>query len=276
MKLAANRIEGFLRAPDAAARVILVYGPDAGLAKERLDRLTKTVCNDLHDPFRLADLSMAGLKDDPSRLADEAAAIAMTGGRRVVRLRDAGDGATAVVQSFLAHPAGDALVLIEAGELGPRSTLRKLVEAADNAVALPCYADEGGALEAVIHETLRAHDLTAEPDAVAWLADHLGGDRLLTRSELDKLALYMGGPGRVRLEDAAHASAIPRPCRSTIWPPPAPRATRPRRSASLTACSSKGRRRSPCCAACSGISSACTWRPVPWRAADRPTRPWPC
>jgi DNA polymerase-3 subunit delta len=127
----------------------------------------------------------------------------MTGGRRVVRLHDAGDSVSQIVQSFLENPHGDALILLEAGELGPRSSLRKLIEGVDNAVALPCYSDEGGSLEAVIHETLRAQGLTAEPDAVAWLADHLGGDRLLTRSELNKLALYMGGAGRVRLVDAA-------------------------------------------------------------------------
>ncbi len=203
MKLPGNRIEAFLKAPDAAARAILVYGPDAGLVKERLDRLGKTVVADLGDPFRVAELSAASLKEDPARLSDEAAAIALTGGRRVVRVRDAGDSISAVLQSFLAHPMGDAMLLIEAGELGPRSSLRKLAETADNAVALPCYADEGSGLEAVIFETLRSHGLTAEPDAVAWLADHLGGDRLLTRSELDKLALYMGDGGRVRLTDAA-------------------------------------------------------------------------
>ncbi len=208
MKLAGNRVEGFLRNPDAAAKAVLVYGPDAGLVKERLDRLARTVVADLADPFRIADLPASSLKDDPARLADEAAALSLTGGRRVVRLRDAGDAMAGVLQSFLSHPMGDALLLIEAGELGPRSSLRKLVEGADNAVALPCYADEGGGLEAVIHETLRGHGLTAEPDAVAWLADHLGGDRLLTRSELDKLAVYMGPgepgrPRRVQLEDAA-------------------------------------------------------------------------
>jgi DNA polymerase-3 subunit delta len=203
MKLAGNRIEGFLKAPDAAVKAVLVYGPDAGLVKERLDRLAKTVVSDLSDPFRTADINAGSLKDDPARLADEAAAIALTGGRRVVRVRDAGDATTAPLSGFLTHPMGDALVLVEGGELGPRSSLRKLFEGAENAVALPCYGDEGGGLEAVIHETLRAHGLTAEPDAVAWLADHLGGDRKLTRSELDKLALYMGGPGRVKLEDAA-------------------------------------------------------------------------
>jgi len=203
MKLAGNRIEAFLKSPDAAAKAILIYGPDSGLIKERLDRLAKTVLADLSDPFRITDIAASSLRDDPARLSDEAAAIALTGGRRVVRVRDAGDNATSPFQSFLAHPMGDALVLVEAGELGPRSSLRKLFEGADNAVALPCYADEGGGLEAVIHETLKAHGLTAEPDAVAFLADHLGGDRKLTRSELEKLALYMGGPGRVKLEDAA-------------------------------------------------------------------------
>ncbi|MTJ82974.1 MAG: DNA polymerase III subunit delta [Telmatospirillum sp.] len=206
MKLSGNRIEGFLRAPDPAVRVILIYGPDTGLIKERLDRLTKGVCPDLGDPFRIADLTPATLKEDPARLADEAAAIAMTGGRRVVRVRDATDGVAPLVQSFLANPAGDALVLVESGDLGPRSALRKLMEGADNGAALPCYADSGGSLEAVIQETLRGHGLSADPDAVAWLADHLGGDRLLTRSELGKLALYMGGDPngakRVRLEDA--------------------------------------------------------------------------
>jgi DNA polymerase-3 subunit delta len=165
--------------------------------------LTKSVCPDVADPFRVADLTPALLREDPARLADEMAALALTGGRRVVRLHDAGDGVTALLQSFLAEPVGDALLLVEAGELGPRSSLRRLFEGGDNSAALPCYADGGGSLEAVIHQELQGHGLTAEPDAVAWLADHLGGDRLLTRSELTKLALYMGGPGRVRLEDAA-------------------------------------------------------------------------
>ncbi len=204
MKLTGGRIEGFLRAPDAKVRAVVIYGPDVGLVKERLDRLTRLICPDLADPFRIAELSPAALKDDPSRLADEAAAIAMTGGRRVVRVRDAGDGLAGLLGSFLENPAGDALILIEAGELSPRSALRKLAEAADNAAALPCYADEAGSLEAVIHESLAAHGLTAEPDAVAWLVDHLGGDRLLSRSELEKLAVYMGAKGdRVQLADAA-------------------------------------------------------------------------
>ena len=202
MKLSGQKAEAFLRAPDPAMRAILVFGPDNGLVRERAVKLAKTVLSDLNDPFRVAELTPAALKDDPARLADEAAAMALTGGRRVVMVRDGGDTLSSLFQSFLANPVGDALVVVEAGELGPRSSLRKLFEGAANATALASYGDEGASLQQVIAEELKTSQLTAEPEAMAFLMDHLGGDRRLTRSELQKLALYMGAPGRVSLDDA--------------------------------------------------------------------------
>lgn len=202
MKLSGTKAESFLKAPDAAMRAILVFGPDNGLVRERVTRLIKGVVPDVNDPFRVAELSPAILKDDPARLADEAAAMALTGGRRVVVVRDAGDTVSSLFQGFLTNPMGDALIVVEAGELGPRSSLRKLFEGADNAAALASYGDEGGSLAHVIQEELKAAGLTPEPDALAFLMENLGGDRRLTRAELQKLALYMGAPGRVRLEDA--------------------------------------------------------------------------
>ena len=202
MKLTGAKAEAFLRAPDPAIRVVLVFGPDNGLVRERVTRLVKGVVADVNDPFRVAELTPAILKDDPARLADEAAAMALTGGRRVVVVREAGDSVSSLFQGFLANPMGDALVVVEAGDLGPRSSLRKLFEGADTGAALASYGDEGGSLAHVIQEELKNAGLTPDPDALAYLMENLGGDRRLTRAELQKLALYMGEPGRVRIEDA--------------------------------------------------------------------------
>lgn len=202
MKIAGARVDGFLRAPDPAVRAVLLYGPDSGLVRERADALARSIVPDLADPFRVADLTPALLRDDPARLADEAAALSLTGGRRVIRLRDAADASTASLKSFLDGAVGDALVVVEAGDLPPRSSLRKLFEGDDHAAALPCYSDEGQSLEGVIRETLRQHGQEADREALAYLLDHLGADRRLTRTELAKLALYRGGPGRVTLDDA--------------------------------------------------------------------------
>lgn len=202
MKIDARSLAGFLKRPDPSARAILLYGPDAGLIKERAEVLARTVVADLSDPFRIADLSGDAVADDPARLADEAAAISMTGGRRVVRVRDAGNDAASAFESFLDHPMGDALIVVEGGELDGRSALRKLFEKAENAAAIPCYRDEGRDLAAVVRETLQRGKVKADEDAVAWLIDRLGGDRLVTRGEIEKLALYVGEGNTATIEDA--------------------------------------------------------------------------
>ncbi|MGH6912321.1 MAG: DNA polymerase III subunit delta, partial [Geminicoccales bacterium] len=102
----------------------------------------------------------------------------------------------------LQGPAGDSLVVLQAGELGPRSALRRLMEGAETAAALPCYADDAGNLGRVIHDALAAESLSLSAEASAYLAANLGADRAITRSELAKLALYARGSRRVELEDA--------------------------------------------------------------------------
>ncbi|MBV8504924.1 MAG: DNA polymerase III subunit delta [Alphaproteobacteria bacterium] len=202
MRLAPSRIAAFLQRPEPEIRAVLLYGQDEGLVRERAEAVARSVCPDLGDPFRVADLMAAVLAADPARLADEAAQLSLIGGRRVVRVRGAGDSLAKLFAEFLESTPGEALVVVEAGELPSRSTLRRAFEAARSAVAIGCYPDTARELAAVIRETLAAHRVSASRDAGQFLVDHLGGDRLLTRSELEKLALYAGEGGRVELEDA--------------------------------------------------------------------------
>jgi len=206
MKITNAKIEGFLRTPDHTARAILVFGPDEGLVRERAQRLAKTRVEDLNDPFRVIELSGTDLKNDPARLADEAASMSFGGGSRVVRVRQAGDACAPACKSFLElDTPADALVVIDAGDLNPRSKLRKLFEAAKNATCIPCYADDLRSLPDVIRESLNRFELSADRNAMSLLVQNLGSDRSVTRGELEKLALYMGGPGQVSEDDVRAA-----------------------------------------------------------------------
>ena len=202
MKITPARLAAFLQRPDPAIRAVLLYGPDAGLVRERADTLARTVCPDLSDPFRIADLNGGMLTGDPARLADEAAQLSLTGGRRVVRVRGAADGLARLFAGFLGDLPGEALVVTEAGELSAGSALRRGFEASPRAAAIGCYPDAPRDRAGVVRDSLAAHHVTASRDAMHYLVEHLGGDRLLTRSELDKLSLYAGEGGRVELEDA--------------------------------------------------------------------------
>ena len=89
MKLPPQRVAAFLRDP-GVCRVVLLYGEDHGMIRDRAAALVRAVAGSLDDPFLVAELG----REDVGRLADEAASLALTGGRRVVRLREATDAAT--------------------------------------------------------------------------------------------------------------------------------------------------------------------------------------
>lgn len=192
MKIQFRQLEGFVKSPDKAARVILVYGPDQGLAAERCATIGKTVVADLNDPFNVAVISPNILAEDPARLADEAGAMSMMGGDRLVRIEDGSDKITTLLKAYLTDPSPTALILIQAAELSPRSSLRKLCESAKNAAAVPCYVEDERDVSRFIRETLQAEKISIAADAVMWLAANVSGDRAKVRSEIEKLITYKG------------------------------------------------------------------------------------
>lgn len=203
MKVVGFNQDNFINQPNPEIACILLYGPDSGLVRERAITLMKTVVDELDDPFRVIEIIGADLKKDPARLADEAHAMAFGGGRRLIRIRDVSDDLTKIIANHLeSTDQKDALIIVESGELGPRSSLRKLFERAKNAAAIACYADNTRNLPKVISETLAAHGLKPTSEAMSYLVSNLGSDRSVTRSELEKLSLYVGEPGSIGLADA--------------------------------------------------------------------------
>jgi DNA polymerase-3 subunit delta len=205
VNLNAQAVDGFLARPDPAIGTVLLYGPDGGLVGERARRVAQSVVADLGDPFRVSEISAEELRTAPGRLVEEAQALCMLGGRRLVRVRGAGDLVSVAVRDLLALPAQEGFVLLEAGDLGASSSLRRLIEAAPAAAALPCYRDEERELGALVRSLLAEAGIDAAPDALAYLTTHLGGDRAVTRAEIGKLALYLADqPGRrAGIEDVA-------------------------------------------------------------------------
>ena len=195
VKIPVREIESFCRAPGSAIRAVLIYGADQGLVRERSNILLGGVVDDLRDPFRVCDLTGEEAGRDPSRLMEEAVSLSMTGGRRVVRVRGVADSFAPTMAEVLKLPTGDTLILVEAAELAARSKLRTAFERAKDTAALACYHDEGRALEAVIADELTRQGITADGDARRLLVSCLGGDRMQTRNEIAKLALYVG-PGQ--------------------------------------------------------------------------------
>lgn len=203
----AHEVDNWLKKPDPAMRIVLVYGPDRGLVSERALAFAQSTGLPLDDPFAVTRLEGNEVEKQPGRLTEEVASIPMFSEKRLIWVRGigAGTGMAAEVAELARTTPADAVVLLEAGELKKGTGLRAAVEKAGGAMALPSYADEGKGIEGLIDEMCAREKLTIEPEARQALRALLGGDRLATRGELSKLALYSAGNDRIGLADVEAA-----------------------------------------------------------------------
>ncbi|MDE3060085.1 MAG: DNA polymerase III subunit delta [Pseudomonadota bacterium] len=202
MKIAPKAAESFLARPDAQCRALLLYGPDAGLVRERAKLAVRALLGENPDPMALAELAEAQLLADPPLLSDELAAISLMAPKRVILIRPAGDKLTRTVEAALPSCSAEAFLIVCAEELGPRSSLRAFFEKEPQAAALACYQDEARDVQAVARKTLEEAGVRAEREVIEYLSQQLGNDRGVTLQEINKLITYAGPEKTLSLKDA--------------------------------------------------------------------------
>jgi DNA polymerase-3 subunit delta len=200
----AHEVDAWLAKPDDRIGIVLIYGPDRGLVSERASLFAqRSGFGDNNDPFAMMRLDAADIERQPGRLVDEANTVPMFSDKRLVWVRDAANQKALVedVRVLAETPPRDAVVLIEAGDLKKGSGLRATIEGAAAAMALPCYADEARTVDSVIDVELQKAGMAIALEARQLLRRSLGGDRLATRGEIEKLVLYAHGNPQITADD---------------------------------------------------------------------------
>jgi DNA polymerase-3 subunit delta len=197
MRLTGGRIARFLGAPPEDIIGVLLFGPDRGLVKERSEKLIATFGLSADDAFSATVLTADDLLSDPARLSDEMSALSLLGDDRLVRLRldheRSGAAISKIIKSFdVAPDRAAAKLIIEAGDMTPRSAVRKACEAAGHFAAIGCYADKAADIANLVRRELTDKNISITPDALELWVPLLEGDRALSRNEIEKMMLYKG------------------------------------------------------------------------------------
>ncbi len=211
MKLAPRDLPRFLARPAPDCPAMLLYGPDpVRVAERRRDLAAALTGPEAESEMRLARLAAADLRRDPAMLADALKAAGFFPGPRAVVLEDAADGLAPVIEAALGDwRPGDAILVASAGNLGARSTLRKLFEGHKTALAVGIYADPPSRAE--VQALLTRAGVGAMADAA--MADVEVLARALPPGDFaqlaEKLALYTrGASGPVSAEDVAAVAPL--------------------------------------------------------------------
>lgn len=192
----ALQVENFIKKADAKIKAILVFGPNDGLVLDSVKRIARSICSDLNDAFRVADLSGESVLEDVGKLYAEYNGQSLVGGRRVVIVREISNQLTKEIRKMLDDSKSDNLLLMYASNFNKKSPLVQLAESSDDMACYACYDDKN----ADVYNMLKTTGLTFNPDAIEFLCARLSNDRMINMSEIEKLKTYMGEAKNVTID----------------------------------------------------------------------------
>lgn len=195
MKLTGAAANGYFRKPDPSHTGLLIFGADPmRVATKRQEVIAALIGPQGESEMRLTRINAADLRKDPALLDDAIKAQGFFPGHRVAFVEDATDGLSKGLDAALADwLAGDAQVIVTAGQLTAKSALRKIFEGHRNAIAIGIYDDPPSVAD--IEQNLNDAGLDRPDrdvmDTLMALASSLEpGD---FRQTIEKVSLYKRG-----------------------------------------------------------------------------------
>jgi len=191
------QIDKYLKKPDLGIKCFVVYGSNEGLIDEYVKGLIKTVAADIYDPFCTVYIN----EIDEGLIASEYNARSLTGGRRVVVIKDGTNDLTKMFKAILDGSKSDTLIIVSSTSFNKSSSLVKLAGDREDMAVIACYEDRDEDIYATVKAMLVENGFTIANEALQVLCTRLSNDRKTNLGELDKLITYMGESRNIATED---------------------------------------------------------------------------
>jgi len=185
MKASRGNVGRAVDQPESKVRFYLLHGPDEAQSRALGERLVAALGASRYL------IAASSVKSDPATLGDEAGAMSLFGGKRVIWIEPAGDEIVAGVEALLEANSVESPVVAIAGLLRKTSALLKLAESSPSALAFAAYLPEGADAERMVIDVGRRVGLKISPPVAARIADSAENDQAIVFQELQKLALYL-------------------------------------------------------------------------------------
>ena len=206
VKRQGRQAETFSTSPDDGIYAALIFGKPGAPLSEYADNLAAAWIRRGDPPLERLRVPPEDAKASPDLISEGLFSESLFGGASLVQ--------AGIARETEARPFLDALSLLDesdrppagrmllvAGDLSPRSTLRKTFEAHKKAVALQVYERNDRDFEGWVRDKVRERRLEIDPDAESLLVQTLLRDQSLASVELEKLSLYSDDLGRALSTD---------------------------------------------------------------------------
>ena len=191
MKGKQQDISSIIKSKTSLFRAIVLYGPNTFFIDELYRALGNSLIDQEKEIFGSREFEAKELTGGAEEFYNEIQSIAFGLERKYIKINMFGSEAGGAILDFLKSEQDDVCLIIKAGALSPRSSLRKAVEISKNAIIVPLYEDDAAALTNFIREKCEKNNFQVAPDSLNEIINLTGLERGRVSDSLERLMLYL-------------------------------------------------------------------------------------
>jgi DNA polymerase-3 subunit delta len=168
---------------------VLLFGPDSGMIQEFLHKIASSISCGISGFDQSSDQNLF------VRLNNKT----LFNPREIIKIDIKSIKLDEEIKKILSKKNLNFPIII-GSELDSSNSIRKFYENSPNMAIIGCYPDDERSVKSIITTILREENKLIDMDALLFLVANLHGDRLLIKSEMQKLLTYSFGIERLSLD----------------------------------------------------------------------------
>ena len=179
---------------------ILVYGPNEGLVKEQVEKITRAFL--IKDECEIINFNGKDLDNDPLSLDNIVRTVSMFYVNKIIIAESIRDKHIKIIEDIILNNSQQTILIVKDGNLNKSSKLRKFFENDEICFSLACYEDDGRSIMKNIDEFIKTNNLELNKDIKNYLLQSLSHDRMVSKRELEKIEIFCNkSESKIELED---------------------------------------------------------------------------
>ena len=182
---------------NAYPRFILFFGPNEGLIRDNILK----ICTSFKNNIETEEITINGkaLDENQSHFDDEVRSFSMFCEQKIIYLENLKDKHLQCLENQeLEH--NKILVIIKSDNLNKSSKIRNFFEKHNKYMAIPCYEDDIRSTMSLLSKFQSENQIKFNSDIKNYLLQNLSSDRLISKSELEKILLLIGSDQNKEIE----------------------------------------------------------------------------
>jgi DNA polymerase-3 subunit delta len=189
MKGKQQDVFSIIKEESTSLKCILLYGPNSYLVNDTYNKLCKSLFDE-NDVFAPPEFNIKEISKDSDIFYNEAKSLSFGGGRKYLKIDMDNSETPGPILDLLKDNLNEATLLIKAGNLSPRSSIRKYLEKLEDALIIPFYEDDFVSLKNFIKEKSDKRDFNFDDSAIHAIISMSGFERSQVRDALERIMLY--------------------------------------------------------------------------------------